>query len=666
MTETVSRLNETAAIIMQRMTTMGAGCSSDQTVDKKGPVGKPKPTPVTQVQSAKKTPLKIKGLAISPAARRVFMVAEELGVEYELQAVDLTKGEHKLDDYVEKYQPFGQIPVLIDGDFQLFESRAIARYIANVHGPEGNTILPTDVKKRATVEQWISAEQSHFDCVSKIVGQLYFAPMFGGQPDQTIVEEADVKFKDRMTIFDRHLSSHSYFAGEEFTLADVCFMPFTDYLLKTKEYADVLASYPHFKAWWGRCSSLLWQVDGHRREHLSSKEEKISLNLKSADNCGQRGSVYLLPSPPQTTDKLPKRERRELIGSRFTGRHLSYQYSVETHPVIRLVLSSATVTLSQQAPPNELHTHSLVVYIEKTLYSPPADNSICGRVGYGARLKRKLTVGNDRDFYVQLQDHVFTTLLSCKWLDPSACDNEAIINASCNSTAEIVRLLLAHPKVDPSARKNAAILYASDGFNTEIVRLLLAHPKVDPSTILCATINFCDCGVIELLLADPRVDPSAQDNQAFVDAYNQPIINAAGRRDMDNNRVAQFLLFDPRVDPSGQDNQAIIEAVNAGNYKTVETLLVDLRGETDLVRLLLSDPCVDPSERDNEAFILAATEGYHEVIRLLLADDRVHLSTEDNEALKEAATNGHHEVVRLLLANSLLSLYLLITDRVNV
>lgn len=58
---------------------MGAGCSSDQTVDKKGPVGKPKPTPVTQVQSAKKTPLKIKGLAVSPAARRVFMVAEELG-----------------------------------------------------------------------------------------------------------------------------------------------------------------------------------------------------------------------------------------------------------------------------------------------------------------------------------------------------------------------------------------------------------------------------------------------------------------------------------------------------------------------------------------------------------------------------------------------------------
>lgn len=139
---------------------------------------------------------------MSTCSRRGFTVAEELGtslnnivkltmflsgVAYELVPVDFGKGEHKSAEYREKYQPFGQIPVLLDGDYQVFESRAIARYIADAHGKPDNTLYPKDPKKRALVEQWISVEQSHFNCVDQIVGQLFFAPMFGGQPNQQIV-----------------------------------------------------------------------------------------------------------------------------------------------------------------------------------------------------------------------------------------------------------------------------------------------------------------------------------------------------------------------------------------------------------------------------------------------------------------------------------------------
>ncbi|PRP73139.1 hypothetical protein PROFUN_03453 [Planoprotostelium fungivorum] len=204
--------------------------------------------------------IQIKGLYMSTCARRGFTVAEELGVAYELVPVDFAKGEHKSPEYREKYQPFGQIPVLIDGDFQVFESRAISRYIADAHGKADNTLYPKDAKKRALVEQWISVEQSHFNCVDAIVGQLLFAPMFGGQPNQQIVADNDVKFKTTMAILDKHLSTHKYFAGEDFTLADVVYLPYTDYLLKTKEYSNSLDNYPNFKAWWERCSSRpSWQ-----------------------------------------------------------------------------------------------------------------------------------------------------------------------------------------------------------------------------------------------------------------------------------------------------------------------------------------------------------------------------------------------------------------------
>jgi len=51
----------------------------------------------------------------------------------------------------------GHIPVLQEGDFTLYESRAIARYINDTRG---NKLMPTDAKARAIVEQWISIEQS--------------------------------------------------------------------------------------------------------------------------------------------------------------------------------------------------------------------------------------------------------------------------------------------------------------------------------------------------------------------------------------------------------------------------------------------------------------------------------------------------------------------------
>ncbi|RAH39675.1 thioredoxin-like protein [Aspergillus brunneoviolaceus CBS 621.78] len=43
--------------------------------------------------------------------------------------VDIAQGEHKTTEY-KKMQPFGKVPVLADGEFQIFESRAICKYLA--------------------------------------------------------------------------------------------------------------------------------------------------------------------------------------------------------------------------------------------------------------------------------------------------------------------------------------------------------------------------------------------------------------------------------------------------------------------------------------------------------------------------------------------------------
>ena len=64
------------------------------------------------------------------------------------------------------------MPLLEDGDFVLYESRAIARYLANVAGA-----LPTDPKKLALLDQAISCEGSNFDVYASVIA---FEKVFKG------------------------------------------------------------------------------------------------------------------------------------------------------------------------------------------------------------------------------------------------------------------------------------------------------------------------------------------------------------------------------------------------------------------------------------------------------------------------------------------------------
>lgn len=56
----------------------------------------------------------------SPPSRAVWMLLEEMGIEYEAHVVDLASGEHKKADY-KKVNPLSQVPAIVDGNFKLWE-----------------------------------------------------------------------------------------------------------------------------------------------------------------------------------------------------------------------------------------------------------------------------------------------------------------------------------------------------------------------------------------------------------------------------------------------------------------------------------------------------------------------------------------------------------------
>lgn len=107
--------------------------------------------------------LKIHGHPLASCAQRVLTVVEELNVPHELIPVDLSKNEHKTPEFL-AHQPFGQMPYIEDDGVEVFESRAICRYIALKYRGLG-TLIPAlgDLAKTAKFEQAASVELNNWE-----------------------------------------------------------------------------------------------------------------------------------------------------------------------------------------------------------------------------------------------------------------------------------------------------------------------------------------------------------------------------------------------------------------------------------------------------------------------------------------------------------------------
>ena len=91
--------------------------------------------------------------AATPNGWKASVTLEELGLDYQVRALDLGTGEQKRPDYL-RVNPNGRIPAIVDhdaGDFAVFESGAVMIYLAEKAG----RLLPGDAKQRSLALQWL-------------------------------------------------------------------------------------------------------------------------------------------------------------------------------------------------------------------------------------------------------------------------------------------------------------------------------------------------------------------------------------------------------------------------------------------------------------------------------------------------------------------------------
>ena len=203
--------------------------------------------------------MKLYGHPMSTCTRKVLTVLAEKEHKHEFVLVDFAKGEHKQPPHLAR-QPFGVVPALDDDGFPLFESRAMARYLDETL--PGTKLTPSTAKDRALMEQWISVETSNFTpAAMKVIYQALFNPMMFNKPaDEAILKEGREATTKVVAILDQHLEGKDYFVGSQFTLADICYMPYVDYLFAGRQ-GDLITDHRNMASWWGRVSERKsWRI----------------------------------------------------------------------------------------------------------------------------------------------------------------------------------------------------------------------------------------------------------------------------------------------------------------------------------------------------------------------------------------------------------------------
>ncbi|MGI4814401.1 MAG: glutathione S-transferase family protein [Janthinobacterium lividum] len=162
--------------------------------------------------------LTIWGRTNSVNVQKVLWCCDELGLPYDRIDAGLQFGRNNEAAYLEM-NPTGRIPTLVDGDFTLWESNSIIRYLAMQYG-NGATLYPTVPRHRASIDRWLDWTLSTLQPAERPVfwGYVRTAP---AQRDMASLNASAAAVATLWQIIDRQLAGRAYLETDDFTLADL-------------------------------------------------------------------------------------------------------------------------------------------------------------------------------------------------------------------------------------------------------------------------------------------------------------------------------------------------------------------------------------------------------------------------------------------------------------
>lgn len=199
--------------------------------------------------------MKLYNSNFSPNALRVRAVAAELGIPMEIIEVDFRKGEHKAPSYL-AMNPNGKVPTLVDGDFVLWESRAINAFLASLRPECG--LYPDNAKQRAVVDQWSYWGAIHLGpAIQRVAFERVMKSKFGmGEPDENAIAPQLKELDQFLPVLDASLANKEWVAGT-LSLSDFALASTFVYRVPA---GIALEKVPHLAAWVARIEARpAWQ-----------------------------------------------------------------------------------------------------------------------------------------------------------------------------------------------------------------------------------------------------------------------------------------------------------------------------------------------------------------------------------------------------------------------
>ncbi|MCZ6536516.1 MAG: glutathione S-transferase N-terminal domain-containing protein [Gammaproteobacteria bacterium] len=178
--------------------------------------------------------------AATPNGYKASVALEELGLPYELHALNLGERDQRQPDFL-RINPNGRIPAIVDrdeGDFAVFESGAILIYLAEKAG----SLLPAEKKKRSQVIQWLMFQMGG---IGPMMGQANVFYRYASEKIDYAIDRYQAECRRLFEVLDHRLSTAQYLAGD-YSIADIATYPW----VSTYDWSGVsIEGLDHLQAW---------------------------------------------------------------------------------------------------------------------------------------------------------------------------------------------------------------------------------------------------------------------------------------------------------------------------------------------------------------------------------------------------------------------------------
>jgi glutathione S-transferase len=182
------------------------------------------------------------------SASRVHWALEELKISYEKSLVDLSKGQHKSEEFL-KINPNGVVPALVDDGLTLFESVAIIVHLGEKYGVEKGLWFASKTPEHSLAMQWtIWSGVTLGGALSRFIQNTSERVAAEARNAQS-AELGRASMHQALKVLDGQLSGKQFILGERFTLLDVIVGSVVGYAAMV---GIELSQHAHVAAWVAR------------------------------------------------------------------------------------------------------------------------------------------------------------------------------------------------------------------------------------------------------------------------------------------------------------------------------------------------------------------------------------------------------------------------------